>query len=1159
MSNSSPGLAPLDAPTLIEASAGTGKTYTITTYFVRGIVEHGYRPEQILVVTYTKAATAELRIRARERTLDALDRLDGTRRGADDVDQVLATATARWGRDEVAARLQRALGAMDQASILTIHGFCQRLLQDHPLSFGIDFEFEVAENLTSVYDELATDFWATDLYDKPEWLVRALHARKIGPAHLAALAKAATTPEAEILGPEPAPPEPAVVDRVLRLHREAARIWREHRDVITEILLEYDGFNRNKYRKSSIRSTWLPELDAFFDKPGLEPPPECFAKLARGRMGVNKGRDEPTHPFFDACAALLEGHDAWAPMIDYEAFRFEQRFLEFVRDETRRRQRETSVLSFDDLLTSVHAPLASGSIDSIELAQAIARDYPLALVDEFQDTDPLQYGIFRSIYGRGMAVYVGDPKQAIYAFRGADVFSYIAAKEDVGTRRHTLRTNRRSDPSLVRAVNTLFSRQKAPFVLDGIDFESALAHREQDRSSLRPAMEIALLERSRLDGPIARAVAPVLANEVAHLLRSEAQIDGRPVEPGDIAVLCRSNAQATEVTQALRSLNIATSLDGDSSVLQTEVADDLRAVLEAALMPADAPALRRAMLTRLLGVAPRELAAICDAEWTAWLTLFHDWHETWHRQGVVRFLEDMLRMTRAEERLAAGQAGRRELTDLLHLQELLMRGERERRRDPVALMQWFRRLDEGTPERGMVAFEDLQQRPDAETGVVRVSTVHKSKGLEYGIVFCPFTWDDAVLWPFERSAVKFHDAQGNIQLDLGSPRKDVHEERAAMEKLAEAVRLLYVAVTRAKHRCTLFWGRPRSWKPSALGYLLHGDRMSNGPTEQELRSEVERLAEASDGTIGCRSARSVPASPFVDLGPETRLAAQPVSRVYDLSARIGSFTSLTGHDEKTPGAKGKESSEPLQSLLFAGLPGGTRTGLLLHAILERVDLAEIEADAALGIISEQLATFGFGATLASEVQRDLATVAATPLFDADGAPRLADLDAHRQLRELEFTMHATRPELRALAELLREHGAPESVPTYHERLRELGPSVLQPFLRGYIDLVFEWDTRWYVVDYKSNTLPAYDGDNVLEAVERQHYLLQAQLYTAAANRYLRQRVEGYDPDTHWGGALFLFLRGMDPGNVGQGIFFDRQTGPLLQAVDQWLGGGRASR
>jgi len=1143
--------APLGAPVLVEASAGTGKTHAITTYFLRAILERGLSPEQILVVTYTKAATAELRVRARECVTEAIAMLDGASDRDEALSEIVSDVVQRLGKAAVEERLRSALSQMDQATILTIHGFCQRLLQDHPLFFGIDFDFDIAEESISLFHDLAVDFWTTELHASPAWLLYALKKRKISPEHLGKLSNVAMNPGVALLGPEPKELDTSVVERWFQLMRQAKAIWREERDTISAHLLEDPGLNRVSYRIASVKNTWIPGLDDFFETPSFDLP-RWFDRLAQERMVTKKGHEPPKHPFFDACERLTEIKDALNAAFDHAVFAFQKRFIEVARARSRERRREQALLTYDDLLVSVYE-----SLDS-EIAAVIRDEYPLALVDEFQDTDSIQWGIFRAIYDEHVAVYVGDPKQAIYAFRGADVFSYLEAARDIGEGSLALTTNRRSDPRLVEAVNTLFSNQPAPFVLDDIKLLRATAY-HKTRSSLDPAVEILVLDRETASAqPVEETIPALVANEIALLLESGEEIEGRPVCPNDIAVLCRANRQALLVTEALRKLGVPSSLDGDSSVLSTEIADDIEAVLEAALMPGDPSAVRRAILTPLLGVSPYELNTMGDEHWSEWVTLFRGWHEKWQNEGVVRFLEELLRTTGAETRIATHPSARRKLTDLLHIEELLLRGERERRRDPVALMLWFRRLRQGSPEDTMVAYEELQQRPDAESETVRITTIHKSKGLEYGIVYCPFPWNDAALFEFEKRVVKFHDPADGLKakIDLGSARVDAHREVSKRERLSEALRLLYVAVTRAKHRCTLFWGLANGWERSALSYLLHGDAPSKSMGDEHALADVEALVAASNSTIGWRPPHPETASLHGHEAPAHILRARDATRAFSQANRIASFTSLTGNHEKTAPRDPDAEVFPAPAALFSYLPGGARTGLLLHSIFEGVNLSELQDEEAEGLVVRELRSYGYDPALCPDVLNDLHTVVGTPLIDAADAPRLEDIPRSQQLRELEFTLSVHEPNFAELSRILKEHDAPRGAPGYPERLAAETPRILKSFLRGFIDLVFEWEGRWYVADYKSNSLPRYELANVTEASAGAHYLLQMQLYAAAVNRYLEQRVASYDPKRHWGGVLLIFLRGMKgPDAPGSSIFFERQTPALIRAVDEWLGSG----
>jgi exodeoxyribonuclease V beta subunit len=456
----------------------------------------------------------------------------------------------------------------------------------------------------------------------------------------------------------------------------------------------------------------------------------------------------------------------------------------------------------------------------------------------------------------------------------------------------------------------------------------------------------------------------------------------------------------------------------------------------------------------------------------------------------------------------------------------------------------------------MVAYEELQQRPDAESGTVRVTTIHKSKGLEHGIVYCPFLWRDAIPFDFDKRVVKFHDPRDGLKakLDLGSAQFDAHRDIGQREILSEALRLLYVAVTRAKYRCSLLWGLGKGWDGAALSYLLHGNTTSMD-AEQAL-ADIEALVGASKGTIGWRPPHPEIASGRGREAPAEVLRAREGLRKFSQANRIASFTSLTGSHEKTSPLDPEAQGLLPTTALFSYLPGGARTGLLLHTILERVDLSRLEADETEGLVEQELRSYGYDPALRCAVLKDLETVARTPLTAAPDAPRLEVIPQSQQLRELEFTLSAKEPDFVELSRIFKEHGAFGGAPDYPDRLAAETTRTLRSFLRGFIDLAFEWEGRWYVADYKSNSLPSYDLSNVTEAAAGAHYLLQVQLYAAAVNRYLGQRVASYDPEYHWGGVMLLFLRGMKGADApGSSILFEPQTPALICAVDEWLGTG----
>jgi exodeoxyribonuclease V beta subunit len=1172
MSGTPAHLAPLRGRNLVEASAGTGKTFTITTLWVRAILERELGPEEILVVTYTKAATAELRSRARQRILDAIELL-GREQSDDPLHQVVTELCRKRGRDAVLKTLRSAALRMDQAAIYTIHGFCQRLLQDYPLLFGIDLDFELAGSGAEALGDMAADFWASELDGKPRYLLKALQSQRVTAESLADLAKSVGSPAMPILGPKPVRLDDALLTAWQRAHHAVSEIWHASQQEVTERLLS-PALNKNLYREKSIRAVWVPQIESLCEE-APSSLPDWFVKLTQANIDASckKKQEPPRHPFFEACTALLRATETLQPALRFELFSLKKRFVEYAERMSEQRRRTQAVLSYDDLLTTVFTALQSDSDGRI--ATQIRRTYPVALIDEFQDTDPVQYQIFQSLYGtQSTMFFVGDPKQAIYAFRGADVFSYFEAAQDAKDRKYTLDTNYRSDAELVAAVNHIFSRRPEAFLFEQIQFNEVQARAEQSASRLDPPFELVYLEAGTGNGgSLEDTVVDIAVNEITELLQSGASVEGRALGAADVAVLCRSNRQAAKLAQSLVARGVPASFDGDVSVLDSPTAEELESLLEAVLMPGDTRLIRKALLSSLLGLSPAELASLDDEPWAGWVADFRNWHQIWKQRGAGRFLEELCGHGGVEARLSKQPDGPRRLTDLQHLRELLMSAELERNRDPHALLQWFRRARSRGASFDAIAAEEMQQRPESEAAAVRVTTVHRSKGLEFGVVLCPFLWGNAGLQNSERREPRFHDPRdGNrLKIDLGSEALEEHRSLAERETLAEALRLTYVALTRAKYRCLLFFGPVGHWRKSALGALLHGADRVGQLSEEELEAELEELARESNGVIRLR-----PPCPAVERSPRppapVRIEPRPARRSYDLSARITSFSSLSEASASRAEAPWSsrqmateagsrdgwsESGRPPSLEVegrFADLVPGAGTGLLLHSILEQLSLAALDHPQAREIVERQLRRYGQEPALTDALLEDLRILGATPLLE-DG-PSLADLDPGRQLHELEFSLHAEQQSLAGLGALLEAHGAPKGAAGYGRTLAELPPRALRGLVRGFVDLLFEWDGRWYVADYKSNALSSYAPSSLLAEMQSHHYFLQSLIYTTAAHRFLRSRLPGYDPAQHWGGALFLFLRGMNgESQPGSGVVFERHESSLLDALDQWWSGG----
>ena len=1168
---------------LVEASAGCGKTHAITELYVRLVAERRLDVSEILVVTYTRAATAELRERIREKL------------------RVAARDESRSA--EQRERLAIAVRSFDEAAIFTIHGFCQRALTDNAFESRVEFGTELVPNLGPMLLEVVQDFYCRELHDAPKVLVRWL--RRDGPEKLVALARAVTSdPDLEVLPAEIDVDLDEPLERWRAACAEAREIWERERATVIDLLARHDGLHRSTYKEEAILHEWPAGVDAALsgDRPG------AFGKLGNFTTSTladktRKHHQPPSHPFFDRCEEVVEAEAALIEALDAHKVALEKRLVAFARHELEARKAALGVSSYDDLLHRLRDALAS---DGGHALIARLRDrYRAALIDEFQDTDPVQYEIFRRVFRgapRSTLFLIGDPKQAIYAFRGADVFAYLRAASDGADERHTLSTSWRSDPALLRALNTVFGRAARPFLVEDIEFRKVShAPAAEDRLGGElagaPPFELLMMpsddprvETTRAgevrQGWAGTHLPRLIASEIARLLARGGTLrtssGERPIVPGDVAVLCRTNAQAGDVQTALRELGVPAVLEGDRSVFEQDDAEWMERLLEAMASPRDARHVRAALATPIFGVSGNELDRLNQEEgaWESWLARFDRYHRVFRDVGFIQAFQKLLDGEGVMARLLGRPDGERRLTNLLHLAELLHDAAMRGHLGPQALVRWLEEMRRDESSRGALAAEAAQIRLESDAHAVRLTTIHRSKGLEYPIVYCPFLWDGTLLFQEESKRVRFHDASDGHKkkLDLGSADHDAHLARAERESLAESLRLLYVALTRAKHRCSVVWGRFQydGRKNPALGYVLHGKSAAGasdlggpvpnavkGISEERLREDLQALAHASEGAIAVRDL-SLEAADRWAAGPFERaeLASRPLRRRIDATFRVSSFSGLVSSEESEAesfdAVVGHDhAGEPLPAIeappdiVLHDFPAGPKPGLLLHEIYESIDFASADGATVRAVVERLLLRYGYEGRFVEPICRSVRAVLDTPL-DQDGV-RLADVPARSRVCEMELTFpvrDTLTPE--RLAAALLDHGLPEADPGYARRLARLSFRALRGQLRGFIDLVFEHGGRYYVVDYKSNHLgtsgAAYAPERLRSAMADHHYYLQYLIYTAALHRHLRARLPGYDYDRHVGGVRYLFLRGMSPDHPGRGVFRDRPSRASIEAL-----------
>lgn len=1195
---------------LIEASAGTGKTHAIATLYLRLVLGIGddlpRQVREILVVTFTRAATEELRGRVRARLFEALDVLERVRAGEKDwlsadsdtgksldrpIRELLAAIDAERRVDESITRLKLELATIDDAAIFTIHGFCQRALQEQAFDSGEAFELELVQNDRRRELQAVQDHWRTRYY---------------GDDVLAEVARSRFgTPEALYQRVKPLL-RPGLALRIERVSRDdlAARkavlvaSWQHESAGLIAAINAFKLLSRGPYKPelvsaaASMFDEWcgrdallLPGTALLFGRIGLD---DNITKKAKER-----GTRFPEHPLVTVVSDYDNASNALVQTLIADA-------TEDARVRLDRTRRDSGVAGFDDLVLRLHSALTTPS--GARLAEALARRYPVALIDEFQDTDPLQYGIFSKIYGgrerdalrlpsgdlrqplggesnhgQGLLL-IGDPKQAIYSFRGADVFAYMQARTDTSSeRRHSIDINWRSVTPLVAGLNRLFERRRAPFLYaDNIAYQPVQAAGEADAKRLQVngeapvPLEFWLLpagEKGALAKEKAAAVTlPRVARRIAELL-ARGQRGGKPLKPRDIAVLVRTNEQGADVQRELRQLGIGSAMAGTASVFQADEARALRNVLAAIAEPANERALRRALVSPLWPHDAAFLAGLGDdlPAYEQLLQDLHDWRATWLGRGFMPMFRRFLNAAGVAAALLSLPDGERRLTNLVQLAELAQQASREHP-TPEALIRWLEN-NIAVPDGNA---DDQQLRLESDEDLVQVLTLHRAKGLQYPVVFLPFLYDTREIDP-EKGFPRFHDEEGKLVVDLAATAASV--ERADYERLAEDMRLLYVGLTRAIDYCIVPWGRINKTDRSALAFLLHGpDGLATvnelaakmaGMSHADLRAELAALAVEHDEWfhfVDVEAADREAEGQTEDLAPSGVPAAAALPLASRESRRevwqcwsTTSFSRLVeeSSDEvrevgvrREPRVNGAAGADAVGLSPFT-LPGGTEVGKLFHDLLEEIDYAPPLAVPLREVVVRQLARYGKPTSWGAVVT---AMIDATLDVELEDGFALRSLPRERRRNEVGFWYPISKLRPESLDAQLPGLGAGIDV-------RRLTFQPVAGYLEGYIDLVFEHDGRWYIVDWKTNWLGTdasfYSREHLAQEIARSRYDLQYTLYTVALHRHLQRSLgPRYDPTKHLGGVYYLFLRGLTPGDPARpGIWHVPPDVALIEALD----------
>jgi exodeoxyribonuclease V beta subunit len=1104
--------------TLLQASAGTGKTFTIAALTTRYVAEGILPIDRLLVITFTRMATGELRERVRERLVRAFDGLVDILEGAgghedDELVQLLAsgpTGEVRARRD----RLGKAIADFDAATIETTHGFCLQVLYGLGTAGDIDREVTLVEDVRDLMEEVVDDLYLRKFAGRPN------------PLHF-------------------------------------------------------------------TRADAMEIADFVLHHPDAELVPPA------------------------------------TPQQDTPSIR--RRFADAVRQEMDDRKRLLKILTYDDVLARLQKTLVDPDRGPVACARLRER-YDVVLVDEFQDTDRVQWDIMHRAFGSGGStlVLIGDPKQAIYAFRGADVYTYLDAHRVVPSE-WTLDVNWRSDQGLLEAYDALFADAQLGYA--EITYRRIRAAEANHGSRLVGAPEPAPLrfrilhaddrlvpltpQQRKPKKPETRSlIARDLAADVAGLLSARPEMierrnDGSEVErvvlhPGHIAVLVRLNSQAVTVQEALRAAEIPAVIGAAGSVFATPSAQDWLRLLEALERPTSRDRASLAALTSFVGWTAEEVATGSEGEWEDLHWALHRWAALLRDQGVASLFETVSSARGVPGRVLGWPSGERFMTDLRHIAQLLHEAGVSEGLGPTAMATWLGRRIHDAERDG--DNEERTRRLESDVDAVQVITIHRSKGLEFPIVYCPYAWDGYTKKP---EVPVFHDpANANRRtIDVGHAGNAFarHQKFEKEEARGEDLRLLYVALTRARHQAVLWWAGTQESEHSPLSRLLF-DRDAAGLVPPYGTVHTDAEVEGAAGALGARvSVERVgpprPAKWEPDVTDVPALEAAPFDRSFDTDWGRASYSSITrdlheqpaigsepepalqlkADEEEVPSSRpaGSGSAEPSPPdpaydgpLWLAPMPGGALVGTVVHSVFERTgfDAPDLVAEVR-AALDREVAWRNVDLGDVDDVVSGLCAALESPLGPVADGIRLRDIARRDRVDELGFEIPlvggddpAARLRVAAMADLLEVHlPAGDPVAAYASHLRD--PSLegaLRGYLTGSLDLVFRLPgDRFVLADYKTNRLGSTDETLTAwhyrpEALQAEmlaaHYPLQALLYSVALHRYLRWRLRDYEPARHLAGVLYLFVRGMsavEPTAVdGQpcGVWSWRPPAPLVESL-----------
>ena len=1094
----------LEGSNLIEASAGTGKTYSLAILALRLVCERKMLLKEILMVTFTNAATAELEVRIRRFIREAYRYMVHNQNTDKTIRDAVDNAVLNTSRETVTLNLWNAVRNLDETSVMTIHSFCQGTLGEFQFETDNVDKTEVIQDLSDLAGHEVNEFWRREI-------------SVLDPLILCYLCKHIS--KSKIL---------VVIHKVLNnkhfngrtvsdvIEREAVKLLDE---AWVNAKKSYENHVLNDFESIAKRAASKKTAFNFINKCQNDPKKfiEEFRKVRENDYSKEVFQEE--REMLDEIDEALGGITLL--MNEYCNILL-KRAVEKIIPDIHEKMKVMNLVSFNDLISSVHVAMRKG-----KLTIPLNLKYKAVFIDEFQDTDKLQYEIFAGIFqGKAIMFYIGDPKQSIYAWRSADLPTYLQARKDIGVDNcFSMDSNFRSTPQMIAAMNKFFRADDGFDVFSSneivyrrtiypedlpANFHGELTH------GIKPVVPITVINKCNLD-----QIADFTGTEILRLLTDKDFIikdkndESRHVSPSDITVLVRSGNQGKVIKSRLSVLGIPAITLDDQKVLESDEVKQVMKIMRAVIRP-NRKSINSFLADEFMGYDLQKLQHLDDEKL---LGVFTELKESWMNSGIYDMLFSFLNEFSMIEKCLSqeGTGGQRSLTNIFQIMEILHDAEVRKQLKPDELYAW---IEKSSHDR--CSDDEYQQRIESDENAVQIMTIHKCKGLTFNIVFNPYL-------DFHKHStdggITFRDNDGSyiFTYDADGDALRLYEKQL----LQENKRLIYVAMTRAVYKTYI--NSNSYYAGSELKEFLNFFQ-----THEQKQSVMEWIE--FDPLVQYENI------PYTMEHPLMRSDARPApGKAFEKTWGMHSFSSLS-HKHESFTSEDTEFNSDYDRFVFGEMPRGEKAGLFLHSIFEHLDFSNPD---------------GYEAAIesAGEYYSSVYRPEHKPLYlelvnhcmnagiknrEGDTLLRLREISSAQKLPELEFYFSLDNHQKSRIAEILPD-------------VEFTTDPVIEGMMHGFIDLLLEHNGKYYIIDWKSNFLgnriKDYDENGRLEGMRANNYHLQYHIYTIAVRRYLEKKLKGFDYENHFGGVIYMFLRGVREDDSSRGIFFDKPPLEKITALE----------